>query len=209
MVETRGSRQGCSYSLWCWVGENSDAIQAICIVLSAIAAFLVIWHNGKISRRQATIQMVVQTFFDAGDNESYAQFKKVITDLEVSKQNIESLALDENSENPASKIILRQLNQYELISLSIRKGVFEENFYKYWFFTQFTRDYSKLFPYITKTREAYCNPAYFCEFETLAKRWLRKKHHVKHPSKVKRAYWSLVGKTEKLRQALDADGTSS
>jgi hypothetical protein len=188
---------------WAWIDANSQAVQAVCIVLSAIAAFLVIWHNGRISRQAATIAMVRATFFEDGERESYNKFKEFIENLETDGQCISDFAEPKHDNSDANALILRQINNYELVSLGIKKGVFDERFYKRWFFSQLTRDFKKLKPYIDRVRECYHNDAYFCEFEGLAGRWDRKRHPVKHPPKWKVSWWVITGQPEKAQRALD------
>lgn len=191
---------------WDWILSNADGIQSILILLSVIAAFSVIWHNGKISRRKATIEMVAATFFGDNGDELYKKFKNIIKAVELSGADIAEYAAKNVSDDKKSdaEIILNQLNQYELISLSIKKRVFDEGFYKYWFFSQFMRDFTKLKPFIDRVRLEYSNNAYFCEYEALAGRWRRNKHPVKHPSKLKIVWWVLRSRDNCVRQALEA-----
>ena len=148
--------------------------------------------------------MVRETFFDGGERESYEQFKEVVQDYEDKGISLATLADEVNDKSDEAQHLLRQINSYELVALGMAKGVFDERFYKRWFFSQLTRDYQKLAPYIQAVRDRYQNQAYFCEFEALAGRWQRKRHPVKHPPKWKIAYWALRGQTAKARQALDA-----
>jgi len=189
---------------WAWIGLNSPAIQAVCIVLSAIAAFAVIWHNGRISRQSSTIGMVRNTFFDTKEKASYENFKDVIQKYEDNQTSLAVLADADHDKSDDTEAVLRQINSYEMVALGITKGVFDERFYKRWFFSQLTRDYRKVTPYIDAVRERYQNQAYFCEFEALANRWQRKRHPVKHPPRWKMLLWTATGQDTKVKQALDA-----
>lgn len=196
-----------SASVWGWMSANADGVQCILIFLSVIAAFLVIWHNERTSRRKATIDMVSATFFNEKGHESYNQFKNVIRTIEQRGEDIARYAAKEISDEEEKRfadVILRQLNHYELVSLGIKKSVFDEEFYKFWFFSQFMRDFAKLKPFIDRIRTEYSNQAYFCEYEFLADRWQRNRHPVKHPSKIKIAWWVLLGRHDHVRQALNA-----
>jgi|GEM_PF-3961540 len=189
-------------TIWSWIDTNSAAMQTVCIVAGTGAAFLVIFHNGLISRREATIQMVDAQFGEEGDR--YEKFKSLMTDIESLNQCISEYAQETSDNKEARDIILRQLNRYELISLGIKKGVFNEGFYKRWFFSQVIRDHEKLSPFVAKTREIYSNDAYFCEFDDLTNRWQRKKHPVKHPPKWKIVWWLVTGQTSRAKRALEA-----
>lgn len=188
---------------WVWMNANAGGIQTVAIVATAIAAFWVILHNGIISRREATIQMVNSQLED--DSDSYQSFKDLITNLEAEKQDIGLFAAETLENKPSRDILLRQLNRYELISLAIKKKVFDEKFYKRWFFSQLTRDYAKLLPFINAVRSTFNNDAYYCEFEALAERWNRKKHPVKHPPKWKLLWWVLTNQAARTRRALEID----
>lgn len=187
---------------WCWLGDNSDALQTIFIVLGTIAAFVVIMHNGLISRREATIQMVNSQL--GAERDEYTQFKNLMREIEESKGDIGDYAETAFDNSDAQDIILRQINRYELISLGISQSVFNEKFYKRWFFSQVMRDYEKLTPFITRTRQIYKNEAYFCEFESLAGRWDRKRHPVKHPPRWKIVWWIVKGDFSRAKKALKA-----
>lgn len=148
--------------------------------------------------------MVRETFFDSGERDSYDKFKDVIQKHEDANISLSVLAAAEHDSSEEAEQLLRQINSYELVALGITKGVFDEKFYKRWFFSQLTRDYQKLVPYIEAVRTRYQNQAYFCEFEALACRWQRNKHPVKHPPKWKIIFWLAKGQTAKARQALEA-----
>jgi hypothetical protein len=191
--------------VWKWIGENSDAIQAVCIVLSAVAAFLVIWHGGKVNRLKATVDLIRATFFEENARKSYDDFKKLLSDLDADNRNISEFAEPHGDRAEGNSIILKQINNYELISLGIKKNVFDEKFYKRWFYSQLTRDYDKVEPYIYAVREFFHNDAYFCEFQALAGRWKRNKHPVKHPPRWKIAYWVLSGQHERAQRGIAAE----
>lgn len=185
---------------------NAAALQTFFIGLSAIAAFAIIWRSNVVSRREKTIEIVYETFFGDKESASYKQFKDLIKEIEDNGHDIaEYWDGGKFHERTKQDTLLRQTNQYELVSLGIRQGVFDEAFYKRWFFSQLTKDYAKLLPFVARIRERQNNDAYFCEFERLAIRWTRKRHPVKHPPKWKVAWWSLTGQFEKVRRAVDAE----
>lgn len=189
--------------IWPWIMANADGIEATAVVASAIAAFLIIWHNRALHRRQETILMVHRTFFGDEERQSYSDFKSVILSAEEAKQDLTDFAAEAHDRSDAKDHLLRQLNEYELISLGIKEGVFDERFYKRWFFTQFTRDFAKLRGFIIGLRDRYHNDAYFCEFESLARRWNRKKHPVKHPPRRRILWWIVSGQMDRARRALE------
>lgn len=172
---------GAIINFWAWITENAAAIQTVAVVVSAIAAFLVIWHNGKVERRKATIDLIAKTYFDDEIHNSYQNFKDIFIKRETEQGgpsiiSLESLATRENQKHEDSECLNQVLNQYELISLSIKQKALDEQFYKQWFFTQFTKDYQKTLPFINALRKNFNLPTIYCEYTSLAERWLRKPH---------------------------------
>jgi hypothetical protein len=158
------------------------------------------WHNAIISRREATIQMVDKQFGD--ERQHYEDYKTLFLDIEETGQDLVDFASEDANNKKARDILLRQLNRYELIALAVSKGVFSERFYKRWFYTQLTRDFDRLLPLIKAMRQHFTNEAIFCEFESLAQRWERKKHPVKHPPTWKILWWIATGRRSKASLAL-------
>lgn len=149
--------------------------------------------------------MVRATFFEESARKSYEEFKELLNELEAAEQDVAEYAGPASYRTPGEAVLLKQINNYELISLGIKQSVFDEKFYKRWFFSQLTKDYGKVEPYIRAVRENYNNDAYFCEFEAMAARWNRYKHPVKHPSKWKRIWWLVTGQEDRVQRAMKAD----
>lgn len=189
--------------IWHWVRENSDGIEAVSLVAAAIAGFIVIRYHAIISRREATIRMV--DFQLEEGREGYQEFKDLMKTAEEAGPEITEYAIETSDTKAGRDIILAQLNRYELISLGIKQKVFSERFYKRWFYSQFTRDFAKLTPFIETTRTHYNNMAYYCEFESLAHRWERKRHPVKHPPRWKVIWWLIINQPVRAKQALESE----
>lgn len=186
--------------IWTWVGTNSAAIQTVVLVFATIAAFAVIKHNGIISRREATIQMVQAQFGDEGVH--YENYKSLYLELSQAEQDITEFTAETPDNKVGRDILLRQLNRYELIALGIAKGVIAEKFYKRWFFSQLLKDHERLKPLIMSMRRHFENDAYYCEFERVAARWNRKKHPIKHPPMWKIIWWVILGRRALAIRAL-------
>lgn len=190
---------------WKWISDNSSAIQAVCIVLSAVAAFALFGNDRKISRREKTIEVVFETFFGLEGPESYEKFKDFFKRIEAAGENIADYVDGGPSANKAdTDILIKQLNRYELISLGIRKGVFDGGFFHLWFYSQFMKDHGKLLPFIKKTQLNEDNDALWCEFLSLSAKWAKNAHPVKHPKAYVMFWWFITGKWDNLRRALNA-----
>jgi hypothetical protein len=186
---------------WHWLDANSGAVQALCVVLSAVAAFWVIYQASLLSRREKTIEMIKDTLLDEDGTGPYTAFNNALDKI---KDRIQSL--DDKSENdkPIIDLIDQQLNVYELISLGIRQKVFEEKFYWLWFRSQLLRDYDTLRPYINRLRRE-ISPTIASEFRWLSIRWKRRTSPNLYPSRVKMAFWAFSGKRQRLLLALEYD----
>jgi hypothetical protein len=184
--------------IWSWISANAAPIQTVAVVVSAIAAFLVIWHYGKVERRKATIDLIAKTYFDGEIHNAYKAFKDICIERSDGSmggeiKSLVDLAKKENQKDDAAECLNQVLNQYELISLSIKQKALDEQFYKNWFFTQFLTDYHKTKPYIDALRLNFKSPSFFCEYTSLAERWGNKPHTVIHPpwyKRVWRAFWN-------------------
>ncbi len=192
-----------SEGFWGWLLVHGTAIQTVAVVISAAAAFLVIWHNGKLNRRRATLDMIIRTFLDEREHKQYQEFAALMTQVDAATLDPLTFFEETQSNKDDRKSILQQLNTYELISLGIRRKVFDEAFYKHWFYSQFIKDFHRLKPLIRRVRSD--NAARFCEFASLYDRWLRKRHPVKHPGRAKQAWWALTGQGDKLDAARAAE----
>ena len=185
---------------WQWIGSNSAAIQTVCIVLAAVAAFVVIWFTGKVSRRESTISLIRDTFLNEADGGTYNKFSNLVRQYQSENKDFSALA-QQNDQNKTDKLIVKnQANEYELISLGIRKGVLDEDFYKMWFFSQFMRDYTIIKPYLDAVRALTNNDAFFCEFERMHQKWGRKKHPIAFPSRIKKIWWAASAQDHKLKK---------
>lgn len=143
--------------------------------------------------------MVMRTFLDSESGARYDKFKNIIRRDEDPNDNFSLMGLFEKTpENEADRnILIDQINSYELSSLGIRRGIFDEAFYKLWFHRQFTKDFESVQPYIKKV-QAEKSPSVYCEFCALYERWMRNKHPVANPNRFKMAYWAITKNHAKL-----------
>ncbi|WP_310496179.1 DUF4760 domain-containing protein [Sandarakinorhabdus sp.] len=171
------------------------------IVASALVAASVFWYTRRANLRRATLDMVMKTFLDDEGQKKYRKFKEIVKKSQNSEDSFCLSSLkdltEENAEDRAT--VLFQLNSYELVALGIRRGIFDEMFYKLWFHGQFTKDYDgvrKLIDSIQTDR-----PSMYCEFKYLNDRWVRSKHPIASPSRFRQAWWALTGQRNRLDSA--------
>ncbi|MDT0576783.1 DUF4760 domain-containing protein [Croceicoccus sp. F390] len=171
----------------------------IVAAISALVAFIAFWHARKVTRRRATLDMVLKTFVDEDGQSRYAAFKIIMHRYNGDSEQLDIMGFaDPNCPPSDDRQTLRaQLNEYELISLGIRKRLFDEKLYKLWFQDQFQRDYRSLEKYINKVREQ--RPSVFCECVWLYKRWSKIPHPENAPNRFKLVWWALLRKEDRLK----------
>lgn len=177
----------------------APAAGAILAALSAIVALAAFHYTRRVNRRRATLDMVLKTFIDDGGQKRYNDFKGVMQRHKDPQDDLNILIFaDPNCPPSPERQMLRiQLNEYELISLGIKRGLFEEKLYKAWFQDQFQRDFESLDEYIRKVRDK--RPSVFCECVWLYTRWKKVPHPENAPSKLKVIWWTIRGNTTKLK----------
>lgn len=146
-------------------------IQTGAFVLSALAAVGVIWHNGRESRRRATIDLIIELERDAEYNSRYESVSKLIKKNE-SLVNYADYLDKEHEELDNVRFVM---NRLEFIAQGIRKKAFEEQIYKDLNYTNYLKLWNALKPLIMEIRRRNDNKqTYFQEMEWLACRWERK-----------------------------------
>lgn len=181
--------------------DAAPAAAALFTILSVIVAFIVFRYTRQANKRRATLDMVMKTLIDDGARTGYADFKALLRKDQDTTDcfKIESLVNPATVEIEKRRVILHQLNIYELMSLGIRTGLFDEAFYKRWYHNQFMKDYESSSTFINGA-SARKNSVY-CEYTTLYHKWSQNGHPHSSPSRIKMAYWSLTNKTELIDKA--------
>lgn len=176
-------------------------------LISAVVALIVFRHTRHSNRRRATLDMVMRSLHDQDARQIHAEFRSLLTKERDADDCFKIASLmDETPENKEDRNrVISQLNIYELIALGINNGVFDEQFYKRWFHGQFTKDFEGATPLINAIREN--RPSVYCEYQALYARWIRKRHPVSHPGRLKMAWWTFRkqdAKVDAVRRAMEA-----
>lgn len=185
--------------------EAAPAAGALTAILSALVALGVFRYTRGANRRRATLDMVLKTFIDESGRARYNAFKDVMTRHKNCEDPLDIIQFaDPDSPPSTDKQSLRdQVNEYELIALGIRRGIFDEKIYKLWFGGQFVRDFDSLQPYLNRVWEK--RPSVFCEFVYLAERWKKRPHPENSPHRIKLAWWGITRNDAKLKAFTNAD----
>ena len=181
--------------------DAAPAAAAITALISVIVAFIVFRYTRSANRRRATLDMVMKTLLDEGARKAYADFKELLRRDKNPEDcfKLESLADPKTPEIEDRRKILQQLNIYELMSLGIRRGLFDESFYKLWYLNQFMTDYEGASSFI---QGAQCRKnSIYCEYTTLYQKWAQDGHPGMSPGRLKMAYWAITRQNAKIDDA--------
>ena len=183
-----------------WI-KIAPLVSAGVTAASAAIAFGAFIYTRRTNRKRATLDMVMRTFLDDRGTKLYDDFRTLIRrdKAEDDAFCLTSLA-NHTPENEAYRTtVIDQLNNYELISLGIRRGLFDEAFYKLWFHRQFTRDFESVEQLVSEVQKE--RPSTYYEYRALYNRWKRNQHPVNQPGKIKMTWWVLRGDLKSLDAA--------
>ena len=178
--------------------DAAPAAGALTAILSAFVALLVFRYTRAANRRRATLDMVMKTLLDDNARIALAEFKTLLRKAKDSEGTfkLDSLAAPEKRGDPERSVILRHLNIYELMALGIRRGIFDEVFYKRWYHNQFMIDYEGCVDFIKVIQEN--KSSIFCECTALYRKWVKHGHPEHSTNRFIMAWWGLTKQTEKL-----------
>lgn len=181
--------------------DAAPAAGAITAIISAFIALLVLWYTVRSNCRRATLDMVMKTLMDPYVQEKSKEFKEVLRkDQDQSDPfKMESLINVSSVESSERRSLLHQLNTYELMALGIRRGVFDEAFYKRWYHNQFMSDYEGCLSFIRGLQEK--KSTIFCECSHLYQQWVRDGHPEAGAGRFRMAWWAITKQTAKIDDA--------
>lgn len=162
-------------------------------LLALIGTFLVIRNARNLARKQETIKMLMTNLWDQDYITAFTEFSRIRSDVirydravgsfaeikrlkeadEWSSLTDEKRAGLEGSEKDFQTIRFI-LNHYELVSIGIREGIYDERIYRRWYHQSFVRDWQVSKLNIERMRAASAlsdSSKLYSEYEDLAKRW--------------------------------------
>lgn len=152
------------YDFWHTYGSD---IQSGAVVLSAIAAFLVIRSARQNAKRRNTLDLILHHESDRDLIEARSKFNE----LKAGTTKLATYGTATQKNSKEAQTIRKVLNLHELTAVAIEEGVINERVFRRWFNTTFIKDFEATEAYITEARKTYENPKAFCEFERMARRW--------------------------------------
>lgn len=150
-----------------WLGETIGFwIQTGAFFLSAAAAVLVIYHNGRLAKKRALIDLIIQQKSDEG----LTQAVRRVYDLADGGNHLSSLVGTDTADR---RTILQVLNNQEFIAVGIRLNAFDEAVYKQLQYNNVVKLWDATSGFIHELRKIDARKTLFQDFEALSKRWLR------------------------------------
>jgi hypothetical protein len=141
-------------------------IQTGAIVVSAIGVASIIYWNLGITRRRATLDILI------GEQTNETTISERTKFLTLKKSgNLSRWAIVEHEDSGELETIRAVLNRYELIAIGIKGYTLDGDLYKRWCRTTLVNDWIAAKPFVMQVRANMRFPTLFCEFEALAKEW--------------------------------------
>jgi hypothetical protein len=137
-------------------------IQTGAVFLSAIAAVYIIYHNGKLAKKRALIDLIIQQKSD----------EKLMDAIhEVYALSKAGNHLSQMVDGDKEQTILRVLNNQEFIAVGIRTGAFDEGVYKQLQCSNVLKLWTATSGFIQEIRKIDGKNTLFQDFERLANKW--------------------------------------
>lgn len=130
--------------------------------MSALAAAFIIYHNGKLARLRATIDLIMH-------QKSDVELMRCVKRVYALSDTVQFSRVDAASDD--GMCILRVLNNQEFIAGGIRQGAFSESVYKQMQCSNVRKVYKASAGMIAEIRHKEKLDTLFQDFEWLAKRW--------------------------------------
>lgn len=137
-------------------------VQTGAVFLSAVAAVYIIYHNGKLAKRRALIDLIIQQKSDE---------KLIDATHEVYLLSKAGNHLSQMVDGDKEQTILKVLNNQEFIAVGIRTGAFDEGVYKQLQCSNVLKLWTATSGFIQEIRKIDGKNTLFQDFEVLAKRW--------------------------------------
>lgn len=149
-----------------WTTYGPD-FQSGAVVLSAIAAFIMIGTHRLNARRGKTLDLILHHQSDGDLVSARFEFNKI----KAGTTKFVTYAEKDKADSPQFEAIRKVLNIHELTAVAVEEGVIDERVYRRWNNTTVKDDYKATRDFIERLRETRSSPNAYCEFERLAKAW--------------------------------------
>jgi hypothetical protein len=164
---------------WAWPVHPDDTFAilltgGLAAMVGAIAVVAAIWGTisaRKIARSQTTFEHLAALKTDSSYQTSRACFSRIVR----SGEGIERYAAREHEGSAELQAIISVLNEYELMSIGIQRGIVEPELYKRWAHSSVIFDWRSAQPFVLALRKRAGAQSLYHEFEEMA-RWVGQDH---------------------------------
>lgn len=156
------------------------------LVSGGLAAAIALWgvtSQRAITRRRSTLELIARA---EADKDIIAARTKFI-ELARCNGGLEKYAEEDLEKEDETQKIRLVLNEFELVSIGIQRGVVDYKLYRLWFRAGVVRYWMFAEPFVKRLRQRTSNKALYHEFEEMA-RWMQQEK----PHTPRR--WAWVGK---------------
>jgi Domain of unknown function (DUF4760) len=185
--------------------DAAPAAAVLTALASAIVALLVLLYTRAANRRRATLDMVMKTLLDETAQRKQDAFKDLIKKHQDQADpfTLADLLPDAAKGTPNRRTMLYQFNVYELMALGIKRGIFDEAFYKRWYHNQFMTDYENAALFVTGLQQR--KASIFCECTALYRKWAKQGHPATSPGRFRMTWWAITQQNDKIDRARERD----
>jgi len=127
----------------------------------------------EMARKRATLDLMNKNIWDKDSVEAQNMFISLALHSKEPDdgQGLEFWANSRHSNSQQYQMIRSVMNDYELIALGIRKGIIDENFYKFFYKSAVLSHWDYAEAYVNKLRGLKKNGNIFIEYENLVRHW--------------------------------------
>jgi hypothetical protein len=148
-----------------------DVLQDGMLALGVFVATFSVLTARSIARKKQSADLLLAS---RGDQLLHAGHAAIRNYYDAGDKNIRVLATPEHFEGSEARAVRYVLNHYEVVSIGIRAGIYDEEMIKNCWYTEVVQTYDKTVPLIAAARGRSPTSTVLQEFEWLAKRWRRR-----------------------------------
>lgn len=148
---------------------TDDKVRNLAVVVGVGVAIQSILTARSIARKKQSADMLFQS---RGDEKLQGGYTQIVLHHNADDKDVSSLAEIENKSSTEATQVRFLLNHWELLSIGIQAGIYDEQMVKKSWYSVVTDTYTRASPFIVRSRQVDKKATLFQEFEWLAKRWL-------------------------------------
>ena len=161
-----------------WDALANDSTRNVAVVMGVLVALTAVFTSRELARKKQSADILFATRGDTKLQDGHALLR---TYHNAADKNIRTLADPALSESDEAKTIRYLLNHFEVISVGLRAGIFDEQMLKDSWYTMVIDTFDQAHPLIEALRKKSGKDTILQEFECLTKRWkdnpLKRKKH--------------------------------